>query len=203
MINWKTFLEKWGQQLIQIPEYGDGIPSEVLKSGWLGYPGAIEADIKKNEVRIGKTLPPSYREFLKYTNGWRVIDNFAGPLWPVQKIDWLFKDQKELIDNWIKGYYYSGKTPRIPDAEYFKYGDIENSYSYLIREEYLAKALEISDLSDISNSAVYLLNPEIIDSDNEWEAWYFEPELGVRRYRSFECLMKGEYKWFLQFNGLS
>ena len=106
----------------------------------------------------------------------------------------------DFIDPWIKGYYLHGKPSRVPDKEYIKYGDDQNSYSYLIREEYLAKEMEISDIGE---SAVYLLNPEIIGPDGEWEAWYFEPELGLRRYRSFEYLMEGEYKWFLQSNGIS
>jgi hypothetical protein len=203
MIDWEKFLMKWAQQIVRIPEYRDRLPSDVLKSGWLGYPGALEADIKNCEVRIGKTLPHSYREFLKITNGWQMVGDFVGPLWPAQKIEWLAKNQRELIDNWMKGYYYSGKPPRVSDTEYFKYGDKQNSFSFLIREEYLSKTLEISDMGNIDNTAVYLLNPEIIGSDNEWEAWYFEPELGVRRYRSFEYLMEGEYKWFCQSNGLS
>ena len=201
MIACKTLLENWGRQLLKSPEYRELFPLEVVQSGWLGYPGATETEIAHAEIRLGKPLTPSYRLFLQVTNGWRETGSLAGPLWPVQSIEWFsVRHQKDFIDPWLIGYHYFDKPPRVPDDVYFVYGDEQNSFSYLIREEYFSVTLEISDIGD---SAVYLLNPAIIDSDGEWEAWYFEPEIGIRRYRSFKYLLEGEYKWFLQSQDLS
>lgn len=38
-------------------------------AGWLGEPGATDAEITVAEQRLGMRLPPSYRAFLKQTNG--------------------------------------------------------------------------------------------------------------------------------------
>ncbi|MER6977287.1 hypothetical protein [Streptomyces carpinensis] len=44
---------------------------------------------------------------------------------------------------------------------------------------------------------VYLLNPCVVTSDGEWEAWYLAHWLpGAVRYRSFWDLMNDEYKSF-------
>ena len=54
--------------------------------------------------------------------------------------------------------------------------------------------LEISDESD---SAIYLLNPEVVTAEGEWEAWLFANWLpGASRYRSFAELMEAEYRTF-------
>ncbi len=46
-------------------------------------------------------------------------------------------------------------------------------------------ALEISD-HEVSGSAVYLLTPQIITPEGEWEAWFFAHWIpGAERYRSF------------------
>ena len=62
------------------------------------------------------------------------------------------------------------------------------------RVEYLESALEVSEEGD---SAVYLLNPEVVTADGEWEAWFFANWLpGASRYRSFTELMEAEYRTF-------
>ena len=53
-------------------------------------------------------------------------------------------------------------------------------------------ALQISFTED---GYVYLLNPKIIDSRNEWEAWDFGTKLpGAYRYRSFWEMMQEVYQ---------
>ena len=49
----------------------DEIAPEVIASRWLGYPGATEEQIMNLETRLGRKLPPSYRAFLKASNGFR------------------------------------------------------------------------------------------------------------------------------------
>lgn len=55
--------------------------------------------------------------------------------------------------------------------------------------------MEISDLGD---SAIYLLNPLAISPEGEWEAWFFANwNPGAVRYRSFWELILAEYESFL------
>lgn len=41
----------------------------MIASGWLGFPGAGEEEIAALEDRLGTRLPPSYRSFLRASNG--------------------------------------------------------------------------------------------------------------------------------------
>jgi HEAT repeat protein len=52
-------------------------------------------------------------------------------------------------------------------------------------------------ISAIGDAAVYLLNPQVITKNGEWEAWFFANWLpGAHRYRSFQELMQGQYTSF-------
>ena len=71
--------------------------------------------------------------------------------------------------------------PPVSDKDYFTYGKVQD----LVRmsREYLRTALEVNDVGD---AAVYLLNPEVVTPDGEWEAWFFANWLpGANGYRSF------------------
>ena len=72
------------------------------------------------------------------------------------------------------------------------YGETQDSVRF--RVEYLESALEVSDIGD---SAIFLLNPKVVTPDGEWEAWFFGNWLpGASRYRSFAELMEAEYQTF-------
>jgi hypothetical protein len=59
------------------------------------------------------------------------------------------------------------------------------------RKSHLKETLQITEVGD---AAVYLLNPQVITKEGEWEAWFFANWLpGARRYRSFEELMRADY----------
>ena len=76
------------------------------------------------------------------------------------------------------------------------YGETQDSVRF--RVEYLESALEISDIGD---SAIFLLNPKVLTPDGEWEAWFFGNWLpGANRYRSFAELMEDEYHSFHERN---
>ena len=80
----------------------------------------------------------------------------------------------------------------LTDEEYLVYGETQDSVRF--RVEYLESALEVSDIGD---SAIFLLNPKVVTPDGEWEAWFFGNWLpGANRYRSFAELMEAEYQSF-------
>jgi hypothetical protein len=169
------------------------VPPEVIASGWLGFPGATESQIAAAESRIGRSLPPSYREFLKVTNGWRTTGNCCvQQWWSTEDIGWHYPRHPYEADGWMEGEQRSGGP--ILDEVYFVYGKTQQP---MIRAQYLKAALEISNVDE---GSVYLLNPEVVNADGEWEAWFYAYWMaGAQRYRTFWDLMQGEYakfKWW-------
>ena len=81
-------------------------------------------------------LPPSYRTFLKVTNGWRRMGFFVDELWPAAKIEWFRVAHQEWIDDWNAG----AGSAAVGDSD----------------ARYLPATLQTSNVGD---SVVYLLNP--------------------------------------------
>ncbi len=67
---WTPFLAQWSWHLLQGEEVRADYPDAVIASGWVGSPGATEAQLAEAEQRLGRRLPPSHRAFLRITNGW-------------------------------------------------------------------------------------------------------------------------------------
>ena len=206
--DWESFLRQWSQELIEsIPDDQNQLLLEVIESNWLGYPGATEEQIHRTENRLEVRLPPSYREFLKVSNGWRQTTPFIDRLWSTEELERFALRHQLWIDNFIAGYLarnyrnspINGSEdhrviPLISDAEYFTYGEAQDCSK--LRIEYLQTALEISQKGD---SAIYLLNPQVITTEGEWEAWFFADWLpGADRYPSFGDMMQAEYINFLE-----
>jgi hypothetical protein len=201
--NWEYFLKRWSRELLEsMGEERSKLPTDVIQSGWLGYPGATEEQIARTEARLETTLPPSYREFLKVTNGWRQTTPFIDKLWSTEDIKWFSLTHQAWIDSFVERYTddsvecldtFLGE-PSICDQEYFIYGDTQDCSK--LRLEYLQTTLEISEKGD---AAIYLLNPQVITADGEWEAWFFGDWLpGADRYKSFREMMQAEYENFLE-----
>lgn len=207
--NWESFLRRWSQELLgSMGDEQAELPPEVIESGWLGYPGATEEQITQVEARLGMILPPSYRAFLKVTNGWRQTTPLIDRLWSTNEIEWFAVRHQ----NWIDAFLEQNKdryspvsetqlesnahlgAPSISDEEYLVYGEAQDCSK--LRVEYLQAALEISDVGE---SAIYLLNPQVVTDDGEWEAWFFGDWLpGADRYPSFHAMMQAEYENFLE-----
>jgi hypothetical protein len=191
--NWKDLLTEWNQQLLEDEDILKNLPPEVIASGWLGYPGATEEQLAQLEKRLGATLPPSYREFLRFTNGWRDTGYFIPAIWSTEEVEWFSVRNQDTIDAWREG---TGDLSPRPDEEYFDYG--EHGAGDDFRLEHLQAALEISDRERIG-TAVYLLNPLVVTPEGEWEAWFFAHWIaGANRFRSFWDLMQCEHKMFLE-----
>ncbi len=188
--DWRPFLETLSKELIEADAYPD-IPSEVAESGWLGFPGATEEELDALEARLGVGLPPSYREFLTVSNGWRQTGSSIWRMWSTEEIDWFRVRNADWIDAYVNPYGgLDGLS--LTDEEYLVYGETQDSARF--RVEYLQSALEVSDIGD---SAIYLLNPKVVTPDGEWEAWFFANWLpGAIRYRSFAEMMEAEYQSF-------
>ncbi|PZV10193.1 MAG: SMI1/KNR4 family protein [Leptolyngbya sp.] len=181
--NWKSLLKEFSRKLIEERDEEDWELTPVMvKSTWLGYPAASEAEIVEAETRLNTRFPPSYRAFLAISNGWRNSDWTEMHLYSTSEIDWFASRNQEWIDAW-----QSTDQPTISDEKYFVYGADQDCIH--LRREYLSTALEIS--SGSGDSDIFLLIPEVVSETGEWEAWHFGNKLpGAYRYRSFYELME-------------
>jgi len=184
---WKSFLTEYNHELLSYEQVVEALPRELIKAGWLGYAGASDNEIETTEKRLGTRLPPSYRAFLKVSNGWRFPSVSIFDLLPAEKVVW-FREQNQ---DWIDAYAGpAADLPPISDQEYFVYGAKQDCVKF--RAEYLQTALQVSDEGD---SAVVLLNPKVVTPEGEWEAWFFANWLpGAARYRSFGDWLADERK---------
>jgi hypothetical protein len=155
---------------------------------WLGFDPAGKDELKALESRLGMALPPSYRSFLLVSNGWRRTTFAVGGIRPAAEVDW-FRVQNE---QWVEAYSESGSD--LPDDLYYDYS---NGSASDHRAEHLKSLVQISDVDD----GVYLLNPDAVTPDGEWEAWFFANWVpGAVRYPSFAHLMIQQYLSFATLN---
>jgi hypothetical protein len=88
--------------------------------------------------------------------------------------------------DWIRTWLETSTHPDLSVKEHLVYGDEQDSAVF--RLAYLQTTLQIGDVSD---GAVFLLNPEAQTPDGEWEAWIFANWFpGARRYPTFGDLME-------------
>jgi hypothetical protein len=182
---WQPLMTAWSEQMLAASDVQ--IDPAVRASGRLGEEGATEAEIVELERRLNVALPPSYREFLAFSNGWHNPGVFVDRLWSTRDVDWFTVRNRE----WAEIYNEGGSDP-MSDEEYLVYGPEQDCARF--RQEYLLTALEISEVGD---SAVMLLNPKTVDGSGEWEAWFFANwNPGADRYPSFWDLMQSQYDTF-------
>lgn len=163
---WRSFLERWSEEWIAAhdPLRDRPLASEVGQQRWLGFPPATTEQIAAAEKRLGRRLPPSLREFLLVSNGWRDAGDFIHRLAGTEELAWL-RDTDD--DHWIDAYRGWGD----PDPG-----------------EVLKRSLRLSLKGD---AAVLLLDPDDVDDDGEWAAYWLASwsGMGPERHRSFHDVM--------------
>jgi hypothetical protein len=190
--DWQPFLQRWSHEWLEDSDFRAMLPPDVLASAWLGGPGAPEAELAGLEARLGMSLPPSYRAFLTTTNGWRRTTSRMEQLWSTYEVEWFRVRHQDWIDIWLEE---SEGLPPIRDDMYFVYGPGQDPI--YMRAEYLLAALEIGAPGDYE-SAIYLLNPQVITPEGEWEAWLLATWLpGASRHPSFWDMMQAEHEKFI------
>ncbi len=186
--DWRNFLEKWDKAIFdhlddaRIKSYEDWFP-EVLACKTCLNKAATKEEINILEEKLQTKLPLSYKNFLLASNGFTILNEYT-KLYGTDEIKWFIEENQEWAEVW------SDNGDEISDELYFQYGEHQDCIH--IRGKYMKTALQISLDED---GYVYLLNPKIIDSRNEWEAWDFGSKLpGAYRYRSFWEMMQWVYK---------
>ncbi|MFF4192751.1 SMI1/KNR4 family protein [Nonomuraea sp. NPDC001831] len=146
------------------------------------HPPAGEAEVSRLEDRLGTALPPSYRQFLLFADGWG-DDESGHTVLPAARVGWYRDLEPEAAGLWPspgEPVSYS-----VPDELYFVYGAEQDCVN--LREEYVRDTL----LVGYGDDGEYLLNPHVRTADGEWEAWFLAPWLaGADRHRSFWDLMR-------------
>ncbi|CAN1213454.1 Cell wall assembly/cell proliferation coordinating protein, KNR4 [Tumidithrix helvetica PCC 7403] len=193
--DWNNFLEKWNTAIFEnldkehLDNYQNEF-SEALESKCCLWEGATEDDISELEDRLKTRLPLSYKSFLLASNGFTILNRYC-ELYGTDQIKWFIEGNKEWAEIW------SGDEDRI-DEEWAEiwgidYDDenIGNTEHFLDESQHIKSTLQISTSRD---GDVFLLNPKIIDSRNEWEAWDFgNKNPGAYRYKSFWDMMQDLY----------
>jgi hypothetical protein len=149
----------------------------ALKRGSTLNPPATLDDVHALERRIGRRLPPSYREFLLASNGMV----FEGALNVVEMLGTkgvvpLTAENYPAIDAWLRM------------ADVAVPGDTTSGGP--LPGPALERAWVISSIED---GDVYLILPALPRPDGEWPVWFFGPKNpGAFAYPSFGAMLERE-----------
>jgi hypothetical protein len=171
-MEWRSWLTRWSDEWVRS---ADTEPDpEVERTRWLGFEPATEQAVAAAEARIGMRLPPSYREFLLTTDGWRDAGIFVWRMRDTSDIGWL----RDLAPHW------------------------DDSWAELCEDDQregtcLSRGLLISREAD---AGILFLDPGDVDASGEWAAyslfsWRAAPP---ERFASFTALMEDLYAEFHQ-----
>ena len=180
--DWEGWLREWNRQLLSAyaaagkDAFTDPLVTPaVLEGGWLGAPAADEVQVGALEARLGTRLPPSYRAFLRASNGFLQPGMIVPRLLPTDEVRWLRDSDPDTIPSWTQGLEQAAAAGSTDSFE-----------------RYLPTALQVSARERVG-TAMYLLNPQVVSADGEWEAFYFAHWIpGANRFPSFWALMQSE-----------
>ncbi len=176
--DWQSFLLRWSG------EWADSLPDEeqsdedeaARRDRWLGFPPAPEARIEATEARLGRRLPPSYREFLKVSDGWRNAGEFVWLLAGTADVHW--HDDESGLAEILEEYAVDDADPAGGrQGDPWRRGlqlDLESDAVYVI--------LDPGDVAEDGEWAVYT-----------WASWRADvPE----RHANFLAFMQDMYREF-------
>lgn len=176
---WHPFLLKWSE------EWADSLPDDEARGGddeaarrdrWLGFAPAPEERITALEERLGRGLPPSYREFLKVSDGWRHAGGFVWLLAGTDVACWhndasgLAKMFEEYLDE-------NSRPEERREADIWRRG------------------LQL----DVESDAMHvLLDPEDVDEEGEWAVytWAGWRAAPPERHANFAEFMRDMFREF-------
>lgn len=177
--DWRSFLLRWSE------EWADSLSADETRSEddeaarrarWLGFPPASEERITALEERLGRRLPPSYREFLKVSDGWRHAGGFVRLLAGTEDAHW---------HNNASGLAGVFEDHRGEDA-----GSEERRQTSL-----WWRGLQLDVESDVT---YVLLDPGDVDEDGEWAVYTWSSWLAAppERHANFREFMRDMYREF-------
>ncbi|MGW0832063.1 SMI1/KNR4 family protein [Streptomyces prunicolor] len=177
--DWWTFLLRWSE------EWADSLPDDeargeadeaARRTRRLGFPPASAERIAAMEERLGRRMPPSYREFLEVSDGWRHAGGFVTLLAGTEDARW-HTNESGLAD------------------EFEEYLDEDSSPEERRQADLWRRALQLDVESDVT---YILMDPEDVDEDGEWAvytwaSWRAEPPERHANFREFMRDMHREF----------
>ncbi len=177
--DWRSFLLRWGG------EWADSLPDGEARSAgdeaarqsrWLGFAPASEERIAAMEGRLGRRMSPSYREFLKVSDGWRHAGGFV----------WLLAGTEDA--------HWHNNESGLADM-FEEYLDEDAGAEERRESDVWRRGLQLDVESDITH---VLMDPEDVDEDGEWavytwSSWRAAPP---ERHASFLAFMRDMYREF-------
>jgi hypothetical protein len=180
--SWEKLLKDWSKAMA---DSGQSIAGGLMTHKWAPWAGsepATDAQISAAEQRLETSLPRSYKDFLRLSNGWRLIDPSVTVIWSIEKVSRLADSQPEIVEA------YS----RLPDVGAPSGGD-----GGCVDPTDFAHMIQISAFGD----GCFLLNPRIRTGRGECQACFFASWApGAEPYPSFKHLMIDRYEAFVAAN---
>jgi len=143
---WQALLQQLSELAIADKEIRGRLTAEQIEKRWLGEPPATEEQIVAAEERLGIRLPPSYRAFLKVSNGWHYPTYAITRLASVQEIGPTRDLDPVLVNAWAD-------NSSRPESD-------------------LPNTVLVSIPSDYDDGDRLMLNPQSVQN-GEMEAWSF------------------------------
>ncbi|WP_217255054.1 SMI1/KNR4 family protein [Streptomyces sp. AC602_WCS936] len=177
--DWRTFLLEWSGEWADCPPGGETRDEEdeaARRSRWLGFPPADEERIAAAEARLGRRLPPSYREFLLVSDGWRHAGGFVWLLAGTAEVRW-HDDASGLADTFEEDLDEDSTPQERREADIWRRG------------------LQL----DVQSDATYvLMDPEDVDEDGEWAmyTWAGWRAAPPERHANFREFMRDMHREF-------
>ncbi|MFI5979547.1 SMI1/KNR4 family protein [Streptomyces sp. NPDC051555] len=177
--DWRPFLLKWSGEWSDCAAAGEERNEDdelALRARWLGFPAASEERMAAMEERLGRRMPPSYREFLAVSDGWRHAGGFV----------WLLAGTAQA--RW----HHNESTLADVFEEYLD----DDAGPEARREAALwRRGLQLNVRSD---ATYVLMDPEDVDEDGEWAVytWAGWRAAPPERYAGFRAFMRDMHREF-------
>jgi hypothetical protein len=184
---WRDFLRSYSDDYLRVAtDEETALFDEVQREKrWLGYAPASEDAVRATEERLGVRLPPSYRNFLLTSNGWRHIDPLLYELLKVEEIGWLPQADPELWEIWAGEGQDGGDAPGLT-------GWLRRLRGLVPDQDELTELLRRCVLlSGPADGDFWLLDGGRTGPDGEWTAyaWMASSGLDPEPYPSFGALV--------------
>ncbi|WP_406136518.1 SMI1/KNR4 family protein [Streptomyces sp. NBC_01089] len=180
--DWQRFLTRWSEEWADAQGRSADLSPDDLEDQqrrWLGAAPATDADFVRMKARLGCEMPPSYREFLRVSDGWRHAGGFVWMLAGTREADW-HEDASGLGGNFDEFW-----------------GEEANPEEIRAQVGLWSRGLQL----DVQSDATYvLLDPEDVGPDGEWavRVWSSWRASDPERYPSFADFMVAMYQEFHQ-----
>ncbi|WP_037699482.1 SMI1/KNR4 family protein [Streptomyces scabiei] len=176
---WQSFLLKWSGEWadsLQDDETRGQDDETAREARWLGFLPASEERIAAMEERLGRRMPPSYREFLKVSDGWRHAGGFVWLLAGTEDARW-HNDESGLADM------------------FEEYLDEDAGPEERREVDIWRRGLQLDVESDITH---VLMDPEDVDEDGEWAVytWASWRAAPPERHANFLAFMQDMHREF-------